>query len=150
MSKQKEVQKQFVDVKVELTPGDGIQIDKDTKYEYASELATDGVPLIDPGGGPVNVIRVFAFKMNPEKKNFTNKQVVFNAHAKQIEVSLWGDGLRPLENVPPRVIMDSKKGFYRIFVPCQAAKGVIFSERDRNPELLHKQLTNGKLDSIKK
>jgi hypothetical protein len=88
--------------------------------------------------------------MNPEKKHFPGKQALFNAHAKQIETSLWGDGLRPLENISPRVIIDSKKGFYQIFVPCGAAKGLIFSERDRNPELLHKQLAKGKLDSKRK
>ena len=50
------------------------------------------------------------------------------------------------ESNSPRVIINSKGGFYQIMVPCIAAKGVIFSEKDRNPELLHKQLTK-KLDS---
>ena|SRR3990167_431269 len=130
----------------ELTPGEGIRIDDDTKYEYASELATDGVKLIDPGGGPVNTIRVFTFKKNPEKKYLPSKQALFNSHAKQIEHILWGDGLRPLESVAPRVILNNKSGVYQIFVTCEAAKGVLFSEKDRNPELLHKQL-NRKLDS---
>src|SRR3990167_6539970 len=146
MAKQR-IEKQLVDVKGELTAGDGVQIDDNTKYEYASELSTDGVPLIDPGGGPVNVIRVFNFKMNPDRKHFPGKQALFNTHAKQIETILWGDGLRPLENVPPRVILNNKGGFYQIFVPCGAAKGVVFSEKDRNPELLHRQLAKGKLDS---
>ena len=141
------VQKQLVDVKglENLKPGEGVE-----GYEYASELSTDSVPLIDPGGGPVNVIRVFSFKMNPEKKDYTNKQAIFNAHAKQIETSLWADGLRPLDSVPPRVIINHKKYLYQIFVPCGAAKGLIFSERDRNPELLHEQLAKGKLDPKKK
>ena|SRR3990167_1830274 len=145
------IDKQFVDVKglENLKPGTGVQVDKDTKYEYASELATDNIPLIDPGGGGVVVIRVFKFKMNPEKKHFPGKQALFNTHAKQIEHSLWGDGLRPLESNSPRVIINSKGGFYQIMVPCIAAKGVIFSEKDRNPELLHKQLTK-KLDSKSK
>ena len=138
--------KQFISTDGELTPGEGIQIDKDTKYEYASELSTDGVQLIDPGGGPVNTIRVFTFKKNPEKKYLPSKQTIFNGHAKQIEHILWGDGLRPLENVSPRVILNNKKGIYQIFIACEAAKGVLFSEKDRNPELLHKQL-NRKLDS---
>ena len=148
MAKQR-IAKQFVDIKglENLRPGTGVQVDKDTKYEYASELATDNVPLIDPGGGSVNVIRVFSFKMNPERKHFPGKQALFSSHAKQIETILWGDGLRPLDSVPPRVIINSNGGFYQIFVPCGAAKGVIFSERDRNPELLHKQLAKGKLDS---
>lgn len=126
-----------------LKPGTGVDVGDDTKYEYGSELSTEGVPLIDPGGGPVNVIRVFTFKMNPEKKHFPGKQRLFNSHAKQIEHILWGDGLRPLESVGPRVIINSKGGFYQIFVTCSAAKGVIFSEKDRKPELLHQQLAKG-------
>ena len=144
------IQKQLIDLEGELKPGDGIQIDKDTKYEYGSQLETEGVPLIDPGGGPVNVIRVFHFKMNPEKKDFQDHQDIFSAHAKQIETILWGDGLRPLESTNPRVILDSEKRIYQIFVPCEAAKGVIFSHEHRNPELLHKQLAKGKLDSCKR
>ena len=115
------VQKQLIDVNglENLKPGDGVQIDKDTKYEYGSQLETEGVPLIDPGGGPVNVIRVFHFKMNPmnpgRKEKFDNKQAIFNTHSKQIQTILWGDGLRPLENVSPRVIIDGKRRSYQIF-----------------------------------
>ena len=78
----------------ELKPGTGIDVGDNTKYEYASELATDNVPLIDPGGSSVVVIRVFKFKMNPERKHFPGKQALFSSHAKQIETILWGDGLR--------------------------------------------------------
>jgi len=146
------IDKQLVDVKglEDLKPGDGVKIDNETKYEYGADLKTDNVPLIDPGGGGVVVIRVFTFKMNPEKKHFPGKQAIFNSHAKQIETTLWGDGLRPLESNPPRVIINSKGGFYQIMVPCIASKGVNFSEKDRNPELLHKQLAKGKLDSLTK
>lgn len=132
----------------DLRPGTGVDIGG-TKYEYASELATEGVPLIDPGGGAVNVIRVFTFKKNPEKKYLPGKQALFSSHAKQIETVLWGDGLRPLEHVSPRVIINNKVGSYQIFVACEAAKGVIFSQKDRNPELLHKQLAKGKLEKPK-
>ena len=137
-------QKQLIDIKglENLKPGEGVE-----GYEYGSQLETDGMPLIDPGGGGVNVIRVFSFKMSPDRKYFPGKQALFSAHTKQIETILWGDGLRPLDSVPPRVIIDNKKGLYQIFVPCGAAKGVIFSQKDRNPELLHKQLAKGKLDS---
>jgi len=140
------IDKQFVDVEGELKPGTGIDVGDNTKYEYASELSTEGVPLIDPGGGGVVVIRVFKFKINPERKHLPGKQALFSSHAKQIETILWGDGLRPLESNPPRVIINNKEGFYQIMVPCIAARGVIFSEKDRNPELLHKQL-KGNLDT---
>lgn len=125
----------------ELKPGDGVTFDDGTKYEYGADLNTE-TPLIDPGEGGSNVIRQFMFKMNPEtRRNFPDRQALFNAHAKQITTILWGDGLRPLEEFSPRVIIDMKRGIYKIFVPCKSAKGVIFSEKDRNPELLHKQLS---------
>ena len=149
MKKQAEIE-QFKKEMAELKPGEGVTFDDGTKFEYGADLNAPGVPLVDPGGGNVNVIRVFTFKKNPEKKYIPGKQALFSAHAKQIEATLWGDGLRPLDSVSPRVIIDNKKGIYQIFVPCQAAKGVIFSQRDRNPELLHKQLAKkGKLDSQK-
>ena len=146
MAKQKPLRND-IDIKglEDLRPGTGVDVGDNTKYEYASELNTDGVPLIDPGGGQVVVIRVFRFSINPAMKHLPGKQALFSAHAKQIETILWGDGLRPLESNPPLVIINDRKGFYQIFVPCSAARGVIFSEKDRNPQLLHKQL-NGKLE----
>ncbi len=146
------INKQIVDVDglEDLKPGTGVQVDENTKYEYGANLETENVPLIDPGGDGVVSIRVFTFKINPAQKFLPGKQVLFNAHAKQLEAILWGDGLRPLESNSPRVIINSKKGFYQIMVPCIAAKGVIWSDKDRNPELLHKQLAKGKLDSHKK
>lgn len=127
-----------------LTPGEGVQIDKDTKYEYASELSTDGVPLIDPGIGRTIAIRVFTYRINPGKKLPDDKQLIFNNHAKEIERFLWGDGLVPFEDAAPRVIIDKKKGFYQIFVPSKARQGVMFMEKPKNlSEVLQK---NGKLD----
>lgn len=134
-----------------LQKGDGVQIDKDTKYDYASELSTEGVPLIDPGEGKQVSIRVFTFKINPSKiKEITrvNKQAIFNEHVKQITTTLWGDGLHPLEEISPRVIINLKKGIYQIFVPCQAAKGVMWSSKDRPKNL--QELTKGNLESLKK
>ena len=141
--------KQFKKEMAELKPGEGVSIG-DTKYEYGADLHTDGTPLIDPGGGPANVIRTFNFKIDPRKiRNFPDRQTLFNSHAKQIQTILWADGLRPLENINPRVIINIKKMIYHIFVSCEASKGVIFSEKDRNPELLHKQL-NRPLDKPKR
>ena len=136
MKKQPEIE-QFKKEMAELKPGEGVTFDDGTKYEYGADLNAPGVPLIDPGEGRANVIRQFMFKMNPEfKKNFQgNKQDLFNAHVRQIAMTLWGDGLRPLDSVSPRVILNIKKGFYRIFVPCEAAKGVIFSHLDKPKNL---------------
>jgi|SRR3990167_1949890 len=142
------IEKQFVDVKglENLKPGEGVE-----GYEYGSQLSTEGMPLIDPGIGKTISIRVFQFKMNPTKRRDfpMDRQLIFNAHAKQISTILWGDGLIPLETNAPRVIIDKKKGFYQIFVPCEAKRGVMFMDKPKNlTEELAKQAKR-KLDSKK-
>ena len=141
---ERKVDTRHIDGMENLKPGEGVQVDKDTKYDYASELSTDGVPLVDAGEGKQVSIRVFTFKISPDKlKTIRNvsKQAIFNEHAKQIATILWGDGLRPLEEVSPRVILNIKKGVYQIFVPSEAAKGVIWS-RDNRPKTLQ-EITKG-------
>lgn len=138
--------KNIIDVEglEDLKPGTGIEVG-DTKYEYASELSTDGVPLIDPGTGKTIAIRVFTFKINPEKVkeiNKVNKQLIFNNHVKQITTILWGDGLRPLEEVAPRVIINKRKGIYQIFVACEARLNTVWGEKPNNLS----ELLNGKLE----
>ena len=125
--------KQFKKEMEDLKPGDGVQVG-DTKYEYGADLSTEGTPLIDPGVGKTVSIRVFQFKINPQKlKDFpADKQLIFNSHAKQISTILWGDGLIPFESINPRVIIDLKKGFYNIFVPCEAKRDVMFMEKPKN------------------
>ena len=116
----------------QLKPGEGVRIDGKTKYEYGADLETKGVPLIDPGTGKTISIRVFTFRMNPRTKDFSDKQAIFNSHAKQISTILWGDGLMPYEAVNPKIIVDKEKKIYNIFVPCEAKRGVLFLEKPRN------------------
>ena len=124
--------KQFKKEMEEMKPGEGVVIG-DTKYDYGADLHVEGTPLIDPEAGRTVSIRVFQFKINPEmKKNFPNKQTLFNAHAKQITTILWADGLRPFEESSPRVIIDIKKGFYQFFVPCEARLNQMFFDRPQN------------------
>jgi hypothetical protein len=133
--------KKFKKQMADLKPGEGIEVDDKTNYEFGADLSTEGVPLVDPGSGKTVSIRVFTFKINPEKvKSFpSDKQALFNAHAKQIETILWGDGLRPFDSNPPRVIINLKKGIYQIFVPCEAKRDVTFTDKPKNlSELLKK------------
>lgn len=124
--------KQFKEELAELKPGEGVTIG-DTKYDYGANLDTEGVPLIDPGTGQTISIRTFSFKMDPTKmKDFPDKQTLFNSHAKQISTILWGDGLIPLEEVAPRVIIDAKKHMYRFFIPCRARLSVQFMDKPKN------------------
>ncbi len=95
-----------------------------------SQLETETTPLIDEGSGQTVIIRIFEFKINPELKEFPKDlQALFNAHAKQIEVSLWGEGLVPVTEIGPRVVIGKKKGkgTYRIFVTCQRKSALGYS-----------------------
>ena len=123
--------KKFKKEMAELKPGNGVDLG-DTKYEYGASLDTGGMPLIDPGTGQTVSIRTFGFKMNPTKKELPDKQMLFNAHARQISTILWGDGLIPLEEVNPRVIIDMKKHMYTFFIPCKARREVLFMEKPKN------------------
>jgi len=123
----------------DLKAGSGISVDNNTTYEYGADLHTEGAPIIDPAEGRTISIRLFEFKMNPGLKiRHLDKQQVFNSHASQIKTILWGDGLRPLDEVGPRVILNKKKGTYQIFVPCEARRDVLFIEKPRS---LSEQLT---------
>lgn len=125
----------------DLKPGEGIQVDDKTSYEYGANLETPTTPLIDEGRGKTISIRLFEYTMNPELKHFpTDKQLVFNAHAKQIATILWTDGFRPLDEVPPQVIIDRKKRIYRIFVPCEARLNQVVIEKPKN---LSQELAKG-------
>ena len=127
--------KQFKKEMSELKPGEGVMIG-DTKYDYGADLHVDETPLVDSETGKAVSIRTFQFKINPDpkvRKNFpTNGQTIFNTHAKQIATILWTDGLRPLEEISPRVIINKKKGFYQIFVPCEARPYQMFFDRPQN------------------
>lgn len=118
----------------EIKPGEGVQIDDKTKYDYVGSFDAKSEPLIDPGTGKTVSIRVFTFKMNPArlKQAPPDKQTLFNAHAKQISTILWGDGLIPMEEISPRVIINKNYGEYQIFVPCEAKSGVLFVDKPKN------------------
>lgn len=115
------------ELKPELKAGDGVKIDDKTTYEYGADLHTEGTQLIDPALGKTMTIRIFEFQMNPNLIE-VDRQTLFNSHAKQISTILWGDGLVPFEQVPPRVIIDLKGKKYQIFVPCVAKTGTFFAE----------------------
>ena len=138
--------KQFKKEMAELKPGDGVRVG-DTKYDYGANLNTEGVPLIDSGTGKTVSIRTFHFKMNPQSVNdFKDVQTIFNSHARQISTILWGDGLIPLDGHSPRVIIDRRRGIYKIFVPCEAKRSTLFIEKPVNLTEQLMQSSKGKLD----
>lgn len=120
----------------QLKAGGGIAIG-DTTYEYGANLETPTARLVDSGDGKSVLIRLFEFKMNPELKGDIDKQLLFNSHAKQIQTILWADGLKPFDEVSPRVIIDTVKGEYKIFISCVARSSTAFIEI---PKLLSQAL----------
>jgi hypothetical protein len=118
--------------------GAGLQIDTGKEKWQGNEIGVDsGIPLMDSGIGPARIIRQFLFSFDPEmlkkirdkKWPVPSKQELFNAHVNQIRISLWGDGLVPIEEkeYPPRIVVGKKK--YKIIVTCEPRRGVLVAER---------------------
>ena len=89
------------------------------------EVHSDIKLEMDEGDGKTIVIRSFDFKANPAafKERTPSKQELFNAHAKQIEIILWKDGLKIMPDVTPKLMLSKNRKFYRIAVGAEPAKG---------------------------
>lgn len=111
-----------------------------TDYNLESiETQSDTHLEDDIGGGGAAIIRIFEFGMNPEafKQYQPTKQELFSSHYKGIELALWKDGLKPIPEVNPKIIVDEKANKYRIFVGAQPMKGHMLYEQ---PKTLSEQL----------
>lgn len=94
-------------------------------------------PITEDYGGDPRVIRQFWFSFNPEtiakikKKELKvpSHQELFNAHAKQMEIGIWGDGLVFDTDFPPRIVVN-KKG-YKIIVVCKLRQGVMVGQDNK-------------------
>ena len=95
----------------------------------------------DEGSGRPVILRKFEFGMNPEAwgQHQPTKQELFNHHLKGIEIALWKDGMKPMPDVNPRIVIDPQTMKYQIFVAAEVARGHMLNERP----LTLKQLTHG-------
>lgn len=94
----------------------------------------------DRGEGNAAVLRCFQFAINPQvfKEHPPTKQELFNSHFKGIEMALWKDGLKVMPDVNPRIVINTKKMFYQIFVGAQPMQGYILQERPQTlTEIVH-------------
>lgn len=100
----------------------------------------------DEGDGKTIVIRSFDFKANPQafKERTPSKQELFNAHAKQIEIVLWKDGLKVMPDVAPQLILDKKRRGYRIVVGAEPAKGQLINALDNDKFQTLSQAAHGR------
>lgn len=120
----------------------GLDNGKDVDWEATKGEVTSDVHLEDDTGqGAAVIVRSFDFKANPEafRHHTPSKQELFSAHEKQIEVLLWQDGMQPMPDVTPKVMLSKNRKNYRIVVGAEPAKGHLLTQ---NPQTLS-QITNG-------
>lgn len=98
-----------------------------SKVEAKSETHLED----DAGVGDAAIIRMFEFGANPQafKEHLPTKQELFNHHLKQIEITLWQDGMKIMTDVEPKLNINKAQTKYRIFVGAKPMKGHILSEK---------------------
>lgn len=101
-----EKQKQSIDIpskSFDYTEKDAIDAPvKDIQWE-GHDLSVTSDPLHDDGTGKNVIVRFFFFKATPElknKKTRPSKMEIVSSFKMLIEMTLWGDGLIPLEDSP--------------------------------------------------
>lgn len=108
--------------------------EKDKRWNANTVEATSDVHLEDDHGeGAAAIIRVLEFSANPEMfRQYTpSKQELFNAHAQQIKMMLWGDGLEVMEEVAPKLTISKNKKKYRVIIGCKPRIGQTLVDRPR-------------------
>lgn len=126
-----------MDNKATKHEGDELEIDTgDTKWRAQEVGVNSNVPLVDAGTGKPYIIRRFEFQFNPQfikdlkdGKTKLDKQDLFNSNWRQIEITLWGDGLVPRKDIEPRVLIFKKH--YQIVLLCEPRLGVMVAEKAR-------------------
>lgn len=85
----------------------------------------------DTGEGKAVIVRTFFFKANPEgfRERTPSKQELFNAHAIQIQSLLRDDGLQPMSEVRPQLVIGKTKTHYKIVVGAEPLPGMILHQR---------------------
>lgn len=118
-----------------------------TNYDVKQgEVHSDIKLEADQGDGKTIVVRSFDFKANPQafKERTPSKQELFNAHAKQIEVVLWKDGLKVMPDVKPQLMLSKNRNFYRIVVGAEPIKGNLISSLDQDKFQTLSQAAHGR------
>lgn len=125
-------------------------IDTDAKgdnYEVKQgEVHSDTKLEDDTGHGKAILIRSFDFKANPDafKVRTPSKQELFNAHAKQIEIILWKDGLQVMPDVKPQLVLSKQRNHYRIIVGAEPSRGNIILPSDQKKFQTLSQAAHGR------
>lgn len=124
--------------------GSQYQIDDKNKWTGQEIGVNSNVPLVDDGRGKPYIIRQFEFAFDPsmlkkirdKKWPAPTKQELFNSNWRQIEITLWGDGLIVKKEVEPRMLVGKKK--YKIILLCEPRLGVMVAEKPNTLQQLTK------------
>lgn len=127
---------------VEKNNGDAPTKDANIEWE-GEELMTESNTKLeqDTGTGQAIVLRFFDFGADPEvfKQHKPTAQELFNTHMRGLESLLWRDGLRPFQEVEPRLMFSKNKSHYRFILACIPVSGRLSVETPRTlTQLLHK------------
>ena len=122
-----------------LTEHKGNQYEIQDKQKWTGQEVgvSSDTPLVNDGSGKPYIIRQFEFHFNPETvRKIRNKQIpaptrqeLFNSNWRQMQSTLWGDGLIVAQEVEPRVIVGKKR--YKIILLCEPRFKTMVAERPK-------------------
>ena len=95
----------------------------------------------DTGTGKEVILRFFDFGVNFQafKNHKPSAQELFDNHRQGLESLMWRDGLRPFEEVEPRLIFSKDKKHYRFIIACTPTLNSVLTDK---PQTLSQLLTN--------
>ena len=122
---------------------------KDIDWE-GQEIEVHSDELKGGETGNAVIMRFFDFKANPVafKANPPTVQDLFNIHSKEIELSLWKDGLKPIVEVNPRFMQSKDTKHYRFVVAASPLRGQMVNQAPQTLTELLKQNVETKQDSV--
>ena len=116
---------------------------KDIDWE-GQEIEVHSDELKGGETGNAVIMRFFDFKANPVafKANPPTVQDLFNIHSKEIELSLWKDGLKPIIEVQPRFMSSKDKRYYRFVIAATPMRGQMVTQTPKTlTEILNENRT---------
>ena len=102
---------------------------KDIEWE-GQEIEFHSDELKGGDTGNAVIMRFFDFKANPIafKQNPPTPQQLFEYHKKEIELSLWKDGLKPIVEIDPRFMQSKDTKHYRFVIASSPLRGQMVNE----------------------
>lgn len=107
---------------------------EDIPWEGEELQAQSTTPLeADKGQGIEVILRFFDFAADPKvfAEHKPTAQELFDSHRNGITAMLWADGLSPLQEIEPRLILSKDHKIYRFVVSCVPSLGNTVVDKPR-------------------